>query len=81
MFSKLLMCFRRTPQELHPVNPTAGDRTFIDVWGQASDEDLARVTLYALSVLVREAVWRPQAHETLIAALVVRETILHGEER
>lgn len=55
--------------------------TFIYVGGQSSHEDLARVALDTLSVLVREAVWRAEAGETLIATLVIRETIFHREKR
>lgn len=54
--------------------------TFIYVRGQSSHKDLARVAFHALSVLMRE-VWGAQACETLIATLIIRETILHGEER
>jgi len=54
--------------------------TFVDVRGEATHEDLARIALDPLSVLVREAVWGTQARQALIRSLLVRETILHREQ-
>lgn len=54
--------------------------TFVDVGREATHEDFARITLDALSVLVREAVWGTQAGQALIRSLLVWETIFHREQ-
>lgn len=63
----------------HPkFNATVPD-TFVDVRGESTHKHLARVAFHALPVLVRK-VRGAQAAQALVAALVVRETVLHGEE-
>jgi hypothetical protein len=54
--------------------------TFINIWREATDKDLAGVTLNTLPILVGETVGRAKARQALLTTLVVRETILHGEQ-
>lgn len=84
----VLLCFELIPstwsicargEEMSHFKTTNTD-TFIDIRGKSSHKNLAWVAFDALPILMCK-VWRAQAGETLIATLIVWETIFHREER